>query len=362
MAELWKLEERVSFALRELYQRYGYAQFKMSKFEAYDLYMQNKEFLVSEGVITFTDTDGTLMALKPDVTLSIVKNFRKDQTPIQKVCYNENVYRVAGASRQYREIMQTGLECLGDVGLYEICEAVSLAVRSLQAISDTFVLELSHMDIWSRLFSELALTDAQTSEIMKLLAEKNEDGLTELLSPAQAARLLPIMQISGPIVPALAQLEGLVDAAALQELKLLAEVIVQSGLPEKQIHLDFSIISDRNYYNGIVFRGYVEGIPTNVLSGGQYDKLMAKMGKPAKAVGFAVYLDQLELLDKRSRTYDVDTVVLYGEDVGPVEIVQAVKPLDGSHVLILKEKPQRIRYRRLMKITNGRLEEIENHG
>lgn len=76
---------------------------KMSKFESYDLYMQNKEFLVSDGVITFTDTDGTLMALKPDVTLSIVKNYRAHQ-PLQKVCYNENVYRIGGASKSYREI------------------------------------------------------------------------------------------------------------------------------------------------------------------------------------------------------------------------------------------------------------------
>ena len=127
MAELLKLDERVVYSLRELYRRYGYAQFKMSKFEAYDLYMQNKEFLVSNGVITFTDTDGTLMALKPDVTLSIVKNYHGG---LQKVCYDENVYRVAGASRSYREIMQTGLECLGDLGLYEVSEVILLAVKS----------------------------------------------------------------------------------------------------------------------------------------------------------------------------------------------------------------------------------------
>ena len=56
--------ERVVGQLRELYRRYGYIQYKMSKFEPYDLYVQNKSFLVSEDILTFTDADGRLMALK----------------------------------------------------------------------------------------------------------------------------------------------------------------------------------------------------------------------------------------------------------------------------------------------------------
>ena len=71
---LLKSEEKAVFALRALYESYGYLPFKMSKFEEYDLYATNKEFLVSDRIITFNDTDGKLMALKPDVTLSIVKN------------------------------------------------------------------------------------------------------------------------------------------------------------------------------------------------------------------------------------------------------------------------------------------------
>ena len=72
--ELFKNEEKAIFALRALYKQYGYLPFKMSKFEEYDLYVQNKDFLVSDRVITFNDTNGKLLALKPDVTLSIIKN------------------------------------------------------------------------------------------------------------------------------------------------------------------------------------------------------------------------------------------------------------------------------------------------
>ena len=76
--------EAITFALRSLYDRYGYSRYKMNKFEEYDLYARNKDFLICESVITFTDLDGKLMALKPDVTLSIVKN-TKDAPGIRKL-------------------------------------------------------------------------------------------------------------------------------------------------------------------------------------------------------------------------------------------------------------------------------------
>ena len=71
-----KNDEKAVFELRRLYRDSGYSQFKMSKFEEYDLYSENKDFLVSDGVITFNDTNGRLLALKPDVTLSILKTSR----------------------------------------------------------------------------------------------------------------------------------------------------------------------------------------------------------------------------------------------------------------------------------------------
>ena len=81
-------------ALSRLYESFGYMRFKMNKFEEYDTYVKNKSFLTSDNVITFTDTNGKLMALKPDVTLSIVKNSKDEPNAQKKVYYNENVYRV----------------------------------------------------------------------------------------------------------------------------------------------------------------------------------------------------------------------------------------------------------------------------
>ena len=94
-------EEKIVFELRSLYQQSGYSKYKMSKFEEYDLYANNKDFLVSDHIITFTDTNGKLMALKPDVTLSIVRS-SKDSDALRKVYYNENVYRVSPRSKSFQ--------------------------------------------------------------------------------------------------------------------------------------------------------------------------------------------------------------------------------------------------------------------
>ena len=88
--ERFSPEEQLLFRLRRQYRQYGYRPYRMSKFEKYELYAGNKDFLPSEQIIAFSDTDGTLLALKPDVTLSIVRSGRDEPGTVQKVYYQEN--------------------------------------------------------------------------------------------------------------------------------------------------------------------------------------------------------------------------------------------------------------------------------
>ena len=356
-----KLEEAVMHELRELYRKYGYTQFKMRKFEPYDLYMQNKEFPVSDGIITSTDNDGVLMALKPDVTLSIVKNFRKENAPMQKVCYCENVYRSSGAGHNYREIMQTGLECLGDIGLYEITEVLNLAAQSLRTISENYVLEISHMGILYSVLAQMSVKDDALSAVLNHIGEKNKDALIAECGLENAQKLLALMDISGPIKETLPALSALAEGEALCQLQELTAALDHDGAAD-HIHLDFSIVSNRNYYNDFVFRGYIEGIPSVVLAGGQYDRLMDKMAKDAGGIGFAVYLDQLEQFKRRDLDYDIDTIVIYDDTTDLICLRKIADSLSDAGVLMTKTVPLRTRYRKLVKLENGRLTTIEENG
>ena len=117
------------------------------------------------------------------------------------------------------------------------------------------------------------------------------------------------------------------------------------------------------YYSGVLYKGFVNGIPTSILSGGQYDKLMERMGKKAGALGFAVYLDSLDRLEPYEKMYDFDVVFLYDEDSDISQVLREAKAIrdSGSTVLVEKEIPGKLTYRSLMKIENGEVRILERN-
>ncbi len=295
-------EELAAMNLRSLYSSRGYAQYRMSKFEEYDLYSNNKDFLLSNRIITFTDTNGKLMALKPDVTLSIIKNTRNLSEGLMRLYYDERVYRVAAASNGFREIRQIGLECMGDVDTACVSEVLGLAAESLTETGFEAILNVSHLSVLSSLFNKAGLSEDARQLLTAAAAEKNvhelrsrcaELGVSAELTDAMA-KLISVYGTPAKVFAELDPVSGLLDNTALDELKAACE-----SLPaelQSCLRLDFSVTGDMKYYNGIVFKGFLEGVPAAVLSGGQYDGMMRSMGRSDKAIGFAVYMDMLERL------------------------------------------------------------------
>ena len=363
--------ERVAYSLGQLYHRYGYIRYKISKFEEYDLYVQNKSFLVSDNVLTFTDTDGKLMALKPDVTLSIVKNSLDAEHSIQKVYYNENVYRTSQGAGEFKEIMQTGLECIGDIDTYSVGEVIMLAAKSLESISKKYVLDLSHLGFVSALLEGLSDNEVTRRELLRLMGEKNIHSIRALCENAGieddgCEDICKLAKLYGPIAKMIGELLPLVRndemRAAYEELAALVEIIRIYGFEDK-VYLDFSIVNDMNYYNGIIFKGFVDGIPAGVLAGGRYDNLLKKMGKTSGAIGFAVYLDLLERFGDEGEYFDVDVLLTYGEGASEKDIIAAVKLLSsyGKSVKVQKVNDGKVKYRQLAAVKRGGFEILENN-
>lgn len=351
-----KGEEKVIMALRSLYTSYGYRPYKMSRFEEYDLYAGNKDFLVSGNVITFTDTDGKLMALKPDVTLSIVRSVRDVRNSVSRICYDENVYRVSDRSGTFREIMQAGLECIGDVGLLELAEVAVLAQKSLMTISEKSVLTISHMGIIEAFIKGISSSEI-AEEAISALSSRNTQAILSLQQKAPEASdslesLAHLCSMTGSNEAVLAELEAMgADGTSLRELKT-----VVSLLDPKSTRIDFTAVGGMKYYNGMVFRGYVEGVPVAVLSGGQYDRLLQRMGRKSRAVGFAVYLDSLERLLEDRREFDVDVVLLYDASADIAQVLKRARALreGGMSVMVLRQVPEGLRYRDLLDLGTNR--------
>ena len=292
-----KFDEKIVFTMRELFIKKGYRQFKMSKFEEYDLYSKNKEFLLNDGVITFNDTNGKLLALKPDVTLSIIKNCKDTESQVQKYFYNENVYRIAEGSKTYKEILQTGLECIGNVTDNEVLEVTLLALESLKTISNSFVLQLSSIPLVESILSDYQVGNDLKEQVLVAISQKNEGKAKEILSAEQFNAIKVLFENYENVKSCLTKVEKICKSnKALESLKSFEKLIVslcENGY-ENNVNVDFSIISLDGYYSGIIFKGFINGIATKVLSGGEYDNLLKKMGRNSCAIGFAVYLDELE--------------------------------------------------------------------
>ena len=295
-------KERASFALRALYEAAGCRKYHMGRFEEYGLYQENRSFLSSEQVITFTDLDGRLLALKPDVTLSIAKTAQP--APSETLCYyyHENVYRPSAESHTFKEISQMGLEMLGAVGEAQVQQAVCLAARSLDALGADWVLEVSHMGYLFGLFDALGVPDAARAKLLEKLREKNAHELRAAagaagLADVAADILCSVLDLSGAYAETMEKAAALCknDAmrAAVAELEALAVPLEKAG---GVIRLDMTLAGEMEYYNGLVFQGYLKALPRPLLKGGRYDLLMQKFTPGAGAIGFAVYLDELDRL------------------------------------------------------------------
>ena len=300
--EILRPQERL--ALRLLYEQAGFRQYRMGRFEEYGLYQQNRRFLASDQVITFTDLDGRLLALKPDVTLSIAKNAQFGEGGCGRFYYSENVYRPSQESHTFQEISQMGLECIGAVDDGITAQAVSLAGKSLALAGRDFVLEASHMGFVTGLLDAVGAPEAARPRLLGCIRDRNRHELRAAAEEAGLSRqgadaLCRLDALAGDWETVLAQAEPVAlnaaMGAALGELRTLCAALESQG---QKLRLDLSLVNNMEYYNGLVLQGYVAGLPRAVLKGGRYDPLAEQFRPGAKAIGFALYLDELDRLSE----------------------------------------------------------------
>ncbi len=351
--ETYRRDDGLVMGLRRLYESFGYKKFKMKKFEKYDLYLQNKSFLRNANIITVTDPAGHLLALKPDITLSIVKNIKAASLPV-KVYYNENIYVADNSAGEIKEMTQMGLEYIGDLDIRALGEIILLAAESLQRADDNYRIAVSHMGIISDVMSLADLNESAEAEIYELIAQKNLHGIKDVcnslgICESVIDKICGLVTVSGEFTRTIDKLAQIVpnasDNANLKELMQLSDIIVKEGLADKFI-LDFSVMNDVNYYNGLLFQGYINGVPKSVLSGGRYDNLVKRFGCNASAAGFAVSIDILREFQYRESDYDYDVLLLYSANCDPADVLSAQRKFfdEGKCCIALSEEYEWLKY------------------
>ena len=324
-------KDLVLLNIRKMYDSYGYKRISLPSFEEYDLYNENKDF-IDRNVLTVMSPNGKLLALRPDITLSVAKKVSKDQSlKYSKIYYQENTYNLTKYVG-YEEDEQLGIELIGKESTFLDFEIINLAIKSLDIINKKSMIVLSHAGFISSIFENFDLEYEIKEQIFDCINRKNSHDIQKTLennkhiSENVKKLIYKIPELSGNlenIEKELLKYEINENTKKiLFELKQLNSLLLKFHKKSKII-FDFSIVKNLNYYNGIILQGYIEGFPNVILTGGRYDKLFEKFGVDTGAVGFAILTDGLKGYYKDENKNDFEVLIVYdNSDFGKlVEII-----------------------------------------
>ena len=314
-------KDLVLLNIRKMYDSYGYKKISLPSFEEYDLYNENKDF-IDRNVLTVMSPNGKLLALRPDITLSVAKKVSKDQSlKYSKIYYQENTYNLTKYVG-YEEDEQLGIELIGKESTFLDFEIINLAVKSLDIINKKSMIVLSHAGFISSVFENSDLDYEIKEQIFDCINRKNSHDIQKILknnehiSENVKKLIYKIPELSGNlenIEKELLKYEINVNTKKiLSELKQLNSLLMKFYKKSKII-FDFSVVKNLNYYNGIILQGYIEGFPNVILTGGRYDKLFEKFGVDTGAVGFAILTDGLKGYYKDTDKKDFEVLIAYDD-------------------------------------------------
>lgn len=286
--------------LRKIFTAYGYSEVITPGLEFYDVFNSKTRYFPPETMYKLVDGKNRLMVMRPDNTMPIARlaatRLREEKLPL-KLYYNQSIFMVNPKnSGRDDEFTQSGIEILGGERVAADYEALSLAAQALFAIDEDFTLEIGESGIFQTVVEDLNLPEEKSEQIHSLIESKNFPALNEALagmsgSAAEAVRALPSLFGESEVF---AEAEKYMYSKELRTklagLRATYEALCSMGYSDR-IKVDLGLAHKKNYYTGILFRGYVEGYGLPVLSGGRYDDLLGDFGRNAAAVGFAVNVE-----------------------------------------------------------------------
>ena len=261
---------------------------------------------------SFVARDGSLLALRPDFTSLLAKiaagRLRERPAPLRLYYSGEVVrYEPVRAGRQ-SELYQMGLEHLGGDARAADAEVVAIAAECLERLGARgFVLALGHVGVFAGLVEAAGLAPERVEALRERVESKDPAGVRQVLQGASVSSALAeafeqLTTLGGGLeaLPRAAEVFSCCAGAgaALAELRAVADALASAGLG-RHLAVDLGEVRGLDYYTGLVFRVFAPDLGFEVGSGGRYDTLVARFGRPLPAVGFMLGLDRVALLLER---------------------------------------------------------------
>lgn len=315
----------ISESITNIFKNYGYSEVITPGLEFYDVFNGKVRYFPQELLYKLVDGKNRLMVLRPDSTMPIARlaatRLRGEELPL-KLFYNQNIFMVNPKdSGRDDEIAQSGIEILGGSGEAADCEALVLAAKALAVCGEDYRLEIGDSSIFAELIADHEYDEKAVDNIRHAIETKELpalDVLFENRSDDSEAAIKALPRLFGGFEvfdKARKYLRGEVLEAKLQKLEKLCRDLC-GIIPEDRIRVDLGLGNKKNYYTGIIFRGYVEGYGQPVLSGGRYDTLVGGFGREAAAVGFAVNVEaaaRVLLRKNKAQFIKSPDVLIFGE-------------------------------------------------
>ncbi|MGX8834118.1 ATP phosphoribosyltransferase regulatory subunit [Amedibacillus sp. YH-ame6] len=298
-----KMKRILERRIEQVFDSYGFQEIITPSIEYYQTYQTGFETVKDEQMYKFFDHNGSILTLRMDMTVPIARVVTtkfKDQKPPFRFRYCADVFKVKEYFAGKRnEVSDCGVELIGLEDYESDLEMLVCALEVMDAMKqDSYTLEIGNVNFFMQACKDLSLANDTIETLADFIDRKSmielEEYLTSLdLNEGDKTFFLQLPWLCGDgaiLKDAQAYCFNEHLKAILENLQLIDAQLCELGF-EGKFTFDLGKVPHLNYYSGIIFEGFVEGIGTSVLSGGRYDTLLEKFGEAMPAIGFSVKLD-----------------------------------------------------------------------
>ena len=309
-AEMAK-RRKVEQAMRDVCHRFGFGEVVTPTFEHSELFTLRSGQGIIDEMYVFKDKGDREMALRPEITASVIRFYVTDMSSAPKplkLYYVGNCFRYENPqSGRYREFFQLGAELVGTKTPETDAEVIALAVNCLRnAGLENFVVRVGHIGILKSLVKEQIKDEQTAADVLRMIDKENWDALGDMFDAKVLPRQLfdkitSIADIKG----GLEELNNLEDSESTRHLKEIFDVLKIYGIDDAQV--DLGIVRGLDYYSGMVFEIDAPklGAEKQVLGGGSYTLSELFGGEPVFSTGFAIGIDRVVLASEAEREIQV---------------------------------------------------------
>lgn len=290
--------EYIADKLSDLFRQNAYLEVYPPALEYFDTFCSRG--LVANRMFRFSDSDGELLALRPDPTLQIARiaATKLDTTYVNKIFYNVSSFEFFPdkTSGRTREFPQVGVELIGAGGYRADADVISLACDALDSLCISgYQIDIGHAGFLDGFLAGAQISRAARSALMELVCAKDLTGIARFMSSLNISeqiisKITAIPMLFGGekiLAEAIAVCDNDRSRRAAEELSELCQLLNLSGKSGK-FKIDMGIAYGPEYYTGVIFKAYVPGLGAPIAEGGRYDGLCSEFGKKLEAAGFAV--------------------------------------------------------------------------